>query len=418
MLIVQKYGGTSVGSLERIRAVAQRCVETQRAGHQVAVVVSAMAGETNRLLKLASELYEDPNDREVDVIVATGEQVSAGLLALAIRQLGGDAQSFLGHQIKILTDSAHARARIRSIDAERLHACFDSGKVAVIAGFQGIDEQGNITTLGRGGSDTTGVAIAAALKADVCEIYTDVEGVYTADPNVVPSARKMERISYEEMLELASLGAKVLQIRSVEFGMKFGVPIHVRSSFSQAPGTWVVPEEESMEHIVVTGVACNRDEAKITLRDVPDVAGIAARIFSPLAAEGIVVDMIIQNISQSGRTDVTFTVPVGDRAKAMKLLKERCPELTGNGDSVTWDDDIAKISVVGVGMRSHAGVARRMFEALASEGINIQMISTSEIKISCVIQEKYGELAQRALHDAFELHLPEAERRALAGGEG
>jgi aspartate kinase len=416
MLIVQKYGGTSVGSLERIRAVAQRCVDTQRAGHQVAVVVSAMAGETNRLLKLASALYEDPNDREVDVIVATGEQVSAGLLALAIRQLGGDAQSFLGHQIKILTDSAHARARIRSIDGERLRACFDSGRVAVIAGFQGIDDQGNITTLGRGGSDTTGVAIAAALKADVCEIYTDVEGVYTADPNVVPSARKMERISYEEMLELASLGAKVLQIRSVEFGMKFGVPIHVRSSFSQAPGTWVVPEEEAMEHIVVTGVACNRDEAKVTLRDVPDVAGIAARIFSPLASEGIVVDMIIQNISQSGRTDVTFTVPVGDRGKAIKLLKERCPDLTGDGDSITWDDDIAKISVVGVGMRSHAGVARRMFEALASEGINIQMISTSEIKISCVIQEKYGELAQRALHDAFELHLPEGERRALAGG--
>ena len=413
MLIVQKYGGTSVGSLERIRAVAERCVETQRAGHQVAVVVSAMAGETNRLLELASGLSEDLNDREIDVVVATGEQISAGLLALAIRRCGGDARSFLGHQVKILTDSAHARARIRSIDAERLRACFDAGRVAVIAGFQGIDDHGNITTLGRGGSDTTGVAIAAALKADACEIYTDVDGVYTADPNVVPSARKMERISYEEMLELASLGAKVLQIRSVEFGMKFGVPIHVRSSFSRGPGTWVVPEEESMEDIVVTGVASNRDEAKITLREVPDVAGIAGRIFSPLAAEGIVVDMIIQNASQSGATDVTFTVPVGDRARAIRLLKERCPELAGDG--VAWDDDIAKISVVGVGMRSHAGVAGRMFEALAAEGINIQMISTSEIKISCVIQKKYSELAVRALHDAFELHLSEADRRSLSG---
>jgi aspartate kinase len=416
MLIVQKYGGTSVGSLERIRAVAERCVETQREGHQVAVVVSAMAGETNRLLGLASELFDESNDREVDVIVSTGEQVSAGLLALAIRQLGGDARSFLGHQIKILTDSDHARARIRSIDAEKLRACFDGGKVAVIAGFQGIDDHGNITTLGRGGSDTTGVAIAAALKADVCEIYTDVEGVYTADPNVVPNARKMERISYEEMLELASLGAKVLQIRSVEFGMKFGVPIHVRSSFSRATGTRVVPEEAAMEDIVVTGVASNRDEAKITLRDVPDIAGMAARIFSPLSAEGIVVDMIIQNTSQSGRTDVTFTVPKGDRKRALTLLRERCPELASDGDAIAWDDDISKISVVGVGMRSHAGVARRMFEALAAEGINIQMISTSEIKISCVIQEKYSELAVRALHDAFELHLSEGERRSLAAG--
>lgn len=416
MLIVQKYGGTSVGSLERIRAVAERCVEAQRAGHRVAVVVSAMAGETNRLLGLASELRGDPNDREVDVIVATGEQVSAGLLALAIREHGGDAQSFLGHQVKILTDREHARARIRSIDAERLRSCFEGGKVAVIAGFQGIDDQGNITTLGRGGSDTTGVAIAAALEADACEIYTDVDGVYTADPNVVPNARKMERVSYEEMLELASLGTKVLQIRSVEFGMKYGVSIHVRSSFSRGPGTWVVPEEEFMEEIVVTGVAAMRDEAKITLREVPDVAGVAARIFSPLAAEGIVVDMIIQNTSTSGRTDVTFTVPKGDRVRAIEILQTRCSELAEAGEGVTWDDDIAKISVVGVGMRSHAGVARRMFEALSAEGINIQMISTSEIKISCVIQEKYSELAVRALHDAFELHVPEEERRSLAPG--
>ncbi len=415
MLIVQKYGGTSVGSLERIRAVAARCVKAQREGHEVAVVVSAMAGETNRLIELTSQLRPGPGDREVDVVVATGEQVSAGLLALAIRELGGQARSFLGHQIKILTDSAHARARIQAIEAERLRACFAEGCVAVIAGFQGIDERGNITTLGRGGSDTTGVAIAAALGADACEIYTDVDGVYTADPGVVPGARKMERISYEEMLELASLGAKVLQIRAVEFGMKYGVPIHVRSSFSEATGTWVVPEEASMEDIVVTGVAADRNESKITLRAVPDVTGVARRIFSPLSAEGIIVDMIIQNISHSGHTDVTFTVPKGDRERAIELLAERCPELTGEGANLAWDDDISKISVVGVGMRSHAGVARRMFEALAEEGINIQMISTSEIKISCVIREKYSELATRALHDAFELERPEGERRALEG---
>lgn len=414
MLIVQKYGGTSVGSLERIRAVAERCLRARRAGHDVAVVVSAMAGETNRLLSLASELRVDPNDREVDVVVATGEQVSAGLLALAIRELGGDAQSFLGHQIQILTDSAHARARIRAIEAENLRACFAAGKVAVIAGFQGIDEGGNITTLGRGGSDTTGVAVAAALDADACEICTDVDGVYTADPGVVPKARKMERVSYEEMLELASLGAKVLQIRAVEFAMKYGVPLHVRSSFSDAEGTWVLPEEASMEDIVVTGVASTRDEAKITLRGVPDVAGVAAQIFSPLSDEGIVVDMIIQNISVSGQTDVTFTVPRGDRARAVELLREHRPDLARGADAVAWDEDIAKISVVGVGMRTHAGVARRMFEALSAEGINIQMISTSEIKISCVIREKYAELAVRALHEAFELDRPEADRGASA----
>jgi aspartate kinase len=413
MRVVQKYGGTSVGSIERIQAVARRCLETQRQGHEVAVVVSAMAGETNRLLGLARQIREDVNDREVDVIVATGEQVSAGLLALAIRELGGQAQSFLGHQVKIVTDSAHARARIRSIDAEKLSECFAGGKIAVIAGFQGIDEHGSITTLGRGGSDTTGVAIAAALKADVCEIYTDVEGVFTADPNVVPSARKIDRVSYEEMLELASLGAKVLQLRSVEFGMKYRVPIHVRSTFSDSEGTWVTAEESSMEQVVVSGVTVNRDEAKITVRGVPDVAGVAAKVFAPLADSGIVVDMIIQNISQDGHTDMTFTVPRGDRKRAIELLTREAGDLCAQGRNLSWDDNIAKLSVVGVGMRSHAGVASRMFQLLAGEGINIQMISTSEIKISCVIDEKYAELALRILHDGFDLHLPAEQRHQL-----
>jgi aspartate kinase len=413
MLIVQKYGGTSVATVERIQNVAQRCLATQRAGNDVAVVVSAMAGETNRLLSLASQMHEGSNDREVDVIVATGEQVTCALAALAIRRLGGKAQSFLGHQVKIVTDSDHSRARILSIDANALHECFKAGKIAVIAGFQGIDDQGNITTLGRGGSDTTGVAIAAALKADVCEILTDVDGVYTTDPNVVPTARKIDRISYEEMMELASLGAKVLQLRSVEFGMKYKVPIHVRSSFSDAEGTWVVAEEEFMEQVVVSGVTLNRDEAKITARSVPDVAGVAAKLFAPLADAGIVVDMIIQNISDGGHTDMTFTVPRGDRKRAIEILSANAGDLTDNGKNLAWDDQIAKISVVGVGMRSHAGVARRMFELLAEDNINIQMISTSEIKISCVIDAKYGELALRSLHDGFALHLPVAERTQL-----
>jgi aspartate kinase len=372
-----------------------------------------MAGETNRLLSLAGQVHEDVVDREVDVIVATGEQVTAGLLALTIRNLGGDAQSFLGHQVKILTDSAFARARIRSIDSEPLNRCFKAGKIAVIAGFQGIDEEGNITTLGRGGSDTTGVAIAAALEADVCEIYTDVEGVFTADPNTVPTAKKIERISYEEMLELASLGAKVLQIRAVEFGMKYGVPIHVRSTFSRVSGTWVVQEEEFMEQVVVSGVTVNRDEAKVTVRNVPDVPSVAARLFAPLADADIVVDMIIQNISLDGKTDMTFTVPRGDRKRAYDILSRECSDLTDDGNNILWDDSVAKVSVVGVGMRSHAGVAKKMFELLAAERINIQMISTSEIKISCVIEEKYSELALRTLHDGFHLHLPVSERAEL-----
>src|SRR5215831_2221403 len=403
MLIVQKYGGTSVGTVARMKRVARRCLETQRQGHDVAVVVSAMAGETNRLLGLTRKIHEDPNDREVDVVIATGEQVSVGLVALAIRKLGGKAQSFLGHQVKISTDSAYSRARIRSIDAERIQQCFKEGKIAVIAGFQGMDDAGNITTLGRGGSDTTGVAIAAALKADACEIYTDVDGVYTTDPNICPSARKIGRVSYEEMLELASLGAKVLQIRSVELGMKYSVPIHVRSSFNKNEGTWVVPEDKTMEEVVVAGVSANRDEAKITLRGVPDQPGVAARIFQPLTEASIVVDMIIQNVSADGRTDLTFTVPKGDVKRAVEFLKTRCGDLCENGARIAYDDSLAKVSIVGVGMRSHAGVAQRMFELLAKENINILMISTSEIKISVVVDAKYSKLAVRVLHDGFGL---------------
>jgi aspartate kinase len=404
MLIVQKFGGTSVGSVDRMRAVAERCLHTQSQGHQVAVVVSAMSGETNRLLGLVRQVHDDVNDREVDVIVATGEQVSVGLVALAIRAAGGKARSFLGHQVKIVTDSAFSRARIMSIDAEPLRACFSSGEIAVIAGFQGVDEQGNITTLGRGGSDTTGVAIAAALKADVCEIYTDVDGVYTTDPNVVSSARKIDRISYEEMLELSSLGAKVLQLRCVELGMKYGVPIHVRSSFSQVTGTWVVPEEPQMEAIAVSGVTVARDEAKITVEDLPDTHGVAWRIFAALADAGVVVDMIVQNQAYDGTTDITFTVPALDRKRAIETLTSKVPDLVGDsGQRVTHDEDICKVSVVGVGMRSHAGVAKTMFELLAKEHINIQLITTSEIKISCVIARKYAELALRVLHDGFHL---------------
>jgi aspartate kinase len=413
MLIVQKFGGTSVADLERIRAVAKRTLDTHRAGHDVVVVVSAMAGETNRLLRLATEVWDDATDREVDVIIATGEQVTSGLMALAVRELGGNARSFLGHQIRIRTDQQHGRARIQDIEAGALTAAISRGKIAVVAGFQGVDEEGSITTLGRGGSDTTAVAIAAALRADVCEIYTDVAGVFTADPNVVPTARKIERISYEEMLELASLGAKVLQLRSVELGMNYRVPIHVRSSFSDAEGTWVVGEEALMEQVVVSGVTVARDEAKITVRNLPDVAGVAYKLFTPLSESGIVVDMIIQNTSVHGHTDMTFTVPRGERRRATELLAERVPDLTEGGRAVSWDDSIAKISVVGVGMRSHAGVARRMFELLAGEGINIQMISTSEIKISCVIDEKYAELAMRTLHDGFGLHLDPSQRTQL-----
>jgi aspartate kinase len=414
VLIVQKYGGTSVGSIDRMKHVAARCLATQRAGHRVAVVVSAMSGETNRLLALTKQIHEDVDDREVDVIVSTGEQISVGLVALAIRAAGGKARSFLGHQCKIVTDSAFSRARIVSIDAAPIQDALATGEIAVIAGFQGVDEKGNITTLGRGGSDTTGVAIAAALGADVCEIYTDVDGVYTSDPNVVPTARKVDRVSYEEMLELASLGAKVLQIRSVELGMKYGVNIHVRSSFNDSPGTWVVPEEEAMEKVVVSGVTASRDEAKITIEDLPDTPGIAAKLFAPLADANISVDMIVQNQAHDGTTDMTFTVPKSDRKRAVELLREKVPELVGgSGERVSWDDEISKVSVVGVGMRSHAGVAKTMFTLLAAEGINIQLISTSEIKISCIIARKYAELAVRTLHDGFDLARAPAERGQL-----
>ena len=414
MLIVQKFGGTSVGTIERMRNVAARCLATQRAGHQVALVVSAMSGETNRLLDLTRQIQEDPNDREVDVVVSTGEQISVGLVALAIRAAGGKARSFLGHQCKIITDSAFARARIVSIDSAPIREALAAGEIAVIAGFQGVDDKGSITTLGRGGSDTTGVAIAAALEADVCEIYTDVDGVYTTDPNIVPTARKVDRISYEEMLELASLGAKVLQIRSVELGMKYGVRIHVRSSFSDVEGTWVVPEEAAMEKVTVAGVTASRDEAKITVEDVPDSPGIAARMFAPLAEANISVDMIVQNTAYDGTTDVTFTVPKGDRKRSIQLLLDQVPDLVGaKGERISYDDEICKVSVVGVGMRSHAGVAKVMFELLAKEGINIQLISTSEIKISCVIARKYAELALRTLHDGFGLHMAPDERQSL-----
>jgi aspartate kinase len=409
MLVVQKYGGTSVGSVERIREVAKRCIATQKAGHDVVVIVSAMSGETNRLLALAKQVNDEPPpeyERELDVIAATGEQVSVGLVSLAIQKAGGKSQSFLGSQVRIITDSAHTRARIQSIDGQKIHDALKQGKIAVVAGFQGTDAEGNITTLGRGGSDTSGVAIAAALKADVCEIYTDVDGVYTSDPNLVPNARKISRISYEEMLELASLGAKVLQIRSVEFGMKYGVKIHVRSSFNNNEGTWVVPEEKQMEAVLVSGVTADKNEAKVTIIGVPDKPGTAAKIFQPLSEANIVVDMIIQNISEAGRTDLTFTVPRNDSKRAVEMIKKAVPEMAEQG--IKTDDNIAKVSVVGVGMRSHAGVALRTFEILAAEGINILMISTSEIKISVVVEAKYAELAVRVLHDGFSLGKPAA----------
>jgi aspartate kinase len=370
------------------------------------VIVSAMSGETNRLLGLAKQITDIPDERELDVIAATGEQVTVGLLALAIQAEGGRAVSFLGHQVRILTDSAFARARIRDIDASAINTALEDGKIAVVAGFQGVDESGNITTLGRGGSDTSGVAVAAALKADSCEIYTDVDGVYTADPNVVSTARKVDRISYEEMLELASLGAKVLQIRSVEFGMKYGVRIHVRSSFNDNEGTWVVPEEKAMEAVVVAGVTATKDEAKITLQGISDAPGIQAKVFKPLAEAGISLDVIVQAYVQDGRTNLTFTLPANDLPRARDILTKRCGDLCAP-EQIKSESGLSKVSVVGVGMRSHAGVALKMFEVLAKENIHVHLISTSEIKISCVIEAKYAELAVRALHDGFELERAE-----------
>jgi aspartate kinase len=397
-LIVQKYGGTSVGDLPRIRAVAARVAAGRKAGHQLVVVVSAMAGETSRLLAMAQELSSDPNRRECDALAATGEQVTAALLAIALEELRCPAVSFLGHQIRIATDSSFGRARIKSIDAGRVTSALAEGRVVVVAGFQGVDVEDNITTLGRGGSDTSAVAVAAALKADSCEIYTDVEGVFTTDPRICPSARKVERISYDEMLELASLGAKVLQIRSVEFAKRYGVPVHVRSSFTDAPGTWVVAEESSMEEVEVSGVASDR-EAKVTVHGVPDQPGLAAAIFGPIADANIVVDMIIQNVSADGTTDVTFTVPRGDLPEALRIVRATASRIgAGNVDS---NAEVAKVSIVGLGMRNHAGVAAKMFRTLADHRINIQMISTSEIKISIVIDAKFEELAVRALADAL-----------------
>jgi len=398
-LIVQKYGGTSVGSVDRIQNVARRVAASRAEGSGIIVVVSAMAGETNRLLKLAGEIAAVPDPREADVLVATGEQVTVALLSMALKELGVPARSYLGHQIRIVTDEVYGKARIRSIDGANLIDTVNDGTVAVVAGFQGVDAKDNITTLGRGGSDTSAVAVAAAVKADVCEIYTDVDGVYTTDPRVCPAARKLDRISFDEMLELASLGAKVLQIRSVEFAKRYNVPVHVRSSFNSEPGTWVVREDTNMEDVLVSGVTCDLNEAKITLQRVPDRPGLATRIFSPIAKAHIVVDMIIQNASDEGFTDITFTVPRLDHAKAVEMAQAFAREIGGSG--VTSDTSIAKVSVVGLGMRSHAGVAARMFEVLAQEGINIQMISTSEIKVSVVIDSKYAELAVRVLHKAL-----------------
>ena len=399
-LVVQKFGGTSVGDPDRIRNVARRVVETARAGNRVVVCVSAMGGETDKLVALAKDLGgSEPDPREYDVLLSTGEQKTIALLSMAVQQLGQPARSFTGWQMGMRTDAAHNRARISSIDREPIEAALDRGAVAVIAGFQGIDGDGNITTLGRGGSDTSAVAVACALGADVCEIFTDVDGVYTTDPRIVPSARKLGRISFDEMLEMASLGAKVLQVRSVKFAKHYGVPIHVRSSFHGGEGTWVTREEDVMEKLVVSGVTYNRDEAKITLRAVQDQPGVAGRLFTPLSAAGIVVDMIVQNTSSDGSTDMTFTVPKGDYAQALKVAQDAASDL--GAAAAEGDEGIAKISIVGLGMKDHAGVATKMFNVLATEGINIQMISTSEIKISVVIEEKYAELAVRALHAAF-----------------
>ncbi len=404
-LVVQKYGGTSVGDIDRIRNVARRVIHTRDEGHRVVVVVSAMAGETDKLIRLAQQVTPDPDEREMDVLVSTGEQVTIALLAMTLKSLGCDAKSYLGFQIKIATDSAFGKARITGIESEKMLEDLRNGRVVVVAGFQGVDESENITTLGRGGSDTTAVAVAAALRADVCEIYTDVDGVYTTDPNICPKARKLSRISYDEMLEMASLGAKVLQIRSVEFAKKYDVPIHVRSSFNDNPGTIVCKEEREMERVIVSGVTYNKNEAKIEVMCVPDVPGVAAKLFKPIADANIVVDMIIQTSStEKGGADLAFTVPKTDFSKALQIVKEGVKQI--GGKEVLSDENIAKVSIIGVGMRSHSSVAAQMFSALAREGINIQMISTSEIKISCVIDSKYTELAVRALHDAFELDKP------------
>ncbi|AXK53237.1 aspartate kinase [Pseudomonas protegens] len=406
-LIVQKFGGTSVGSVERIEQVADKVKKFREAGDDLVIVLSAMSGETNRLIDLAKQISGEakPVPRELDVIVSTGEQVTIALLAMALIKRGIPAVSYTGNQVRILTDSAHNKARILQIDDQKIRGDLKAGRVVVVAGFQGVDEHGNITTLGRGGSDTTGVALAAALKADECQIYTDVDGVYTTDPRVVPKAQRLDKITFEEMLEMASLGSKVLQIRAVEFAGKYNVPLRVLHSFQEGPGTLItIDEEESMEQPIISGIAFNRDEAKLTIRGVPDNPGVAFKILGPISAANIEVDMIVQNVSHDNTTDFTFTVHRNDYLAAQTVLENTAREIGAR--EVVGDTNIAKVSIVGVGMRSHAGVASRMFEALAKESINIQMISTSEIKVSVVIEEKYLELAVRALHTAFELDAP------------
>ena len=404
-LIVQKYGGTSVGTVERIQAVAEKVAGFHKQGDQVVVVVSAMSGETNRLIELANGVTDKPSPREMDVLVSTGEQVTIALLSMALQKQGLNARSYTGSQIPLRTDNAYSKARIEEIDDKKVRADLDGGSVVVVAGFQGVDGDGNITTLGRGGSDTTAVALAAALKADECQIYTDVDGVYTTDPRVVDNARRLDSITFEEMLEMASQGSKVLQIRAVEFAGKYNVPLRVLSSFQDGPGTLISVEDEvDMEKPVISGIAFTRDEAKIIVRGAPDTPGIAYKILGPVSAENIEVDMIVQNVGKDGAADFTFTVHRNDFARAQEALRNASEEL-GNPE-IIGDDKIAKVSLVGVGMRSHAGVASKMFQALATEGVNIEMISTSEIKVSVVIAEKYLELAVRALHSAFELDQP------------
>jgi aspartate kinase len=401
VLIVQKYGGTSVGNPERIKNVARRVVRTREEGHDVVVVLSAMSGETDKLISLAGQVSDNPDPREMDMLVSTGERVTIALLAMAIQTLGHKAQSFTGRQAGIISDSVHTKARIEKITGERLKSALKEGKIAVVAGFQGITEKDDVSTLGRGGSDLSAVAVAAALNADVCDIYTDVDGVYTTDPNMVPQARKLDKISYDEMLELASLGAKVLQTRSVEFAKKYNVPVRVLSSFNDNPGTLVTKEDSDMEKVVVSGVAYDKNQVKVTVQGVPDKPGVAAKIFNTISDNNVVVDMIIQNMGEAGLTDMSFTVPKTDAKKIAEVMKKIVAEI--GAKSVNVKEDIAKISIVGVGMRSHSGVAAQMFSSLAKEGINIMMISTSEIKISCVIDAKYTELAVRVLHESFEM---------------
>jgi aspartate kinase len=400
-LIVQKYGGSSVADLEKIKHVARRVIDTYNQGNQMVVVLSAMGGQTDNLIRLAHSIASEPDPRELDVLMSTGEQVSVALFAMATKSLGYDARSLLGFQVAIRTDQLHGKARIQDINTDRIFQELSQNRIVTVAGFQGLDDNGNITTLGRGGSDTTAVALAAALGADVCEIFTDVDGVFTTDPHICPGARKMDLISYDEMLEMASLGARVLEIRSVEFAKKFNVPIHVRSTFNKGRGTMVIAETKDMEKVVVSSVAYNKNEARITIKKVPDRPGIAARIFEPVFRAGVIVDMIVQNTSEDGHTDLTFTVPKPDFLSTMKHLSEVAYEI--GAEKVLGDKEIAKVSIIGVGMRSHAGVALKMFQTLARENINIMMISTSEIKVSCVIEEKYTELAVRELHRAFGL---------------